>query len=144
MDSSSGIQFGHRIFRYIPVKSGYLIRMTIDKTDYPAIFPEKYNRDRYDFRSHLSRFVSHMINIQSRRFFLLIYLCAKRHQRQLSQLKMLETKRYSDNGNAQRAAQYGMFRCKRQSGDDQPDDIYQQRNRPASVSYFLPERKETE
>ena len=59
MDSSSGIQFGHRIFRYIPVKSGYLIRMTIDKTDYPAIFPEKYNRDRYDFRSHLSLFVSH-------------------------------------------------------------------------------------
>ena len=67
-----------------------------------------------------------IINIQSREFFLLIYLSAERHQRQLSQLKMLKSKRYSDNGNAQRAAQYGMFRCKRQSGNDQPDDIYQQ------------------
>ena len=67
-----------------------------------------------------------IINIQSREFFLLIYLCAERHQRQLSQFEMLKSKRYSDNGNAQRTAQYGMFRCKRQSGDDQPYDIYQQ------------------
>ena len=67
-----------------------------------------------------------IVNIQSRRFFLSVYLSAERHQRQLSQFKMLKSKRYSDNGNAQRAAQYGMFRCKRQSGNDQPDDIYQQ------------------
>lgn len=65
-------------------------------------------------------------------------LRSKRHQRQLSNLKELLAKWYSNNRATQNHTYDGISNCHRNSGYNQPDNIGKQTNRTATIYNFFP------
>ena len=68
------------------------------------------------------------------------YFRAERHQGELCQLEVLESEGDADNGDAENQTDAQMFDRQRHAGENDPQDIHDQRNRAGTPHDFLPER----
>ena len=69
---------------------------------------------------------------------------AKGHQCQLCQLEMLQSKRDSHNCNTHNTTHHGRFQCQRDSGNQEPDNVQDERTNTAAIIYLFTKGEERE
>ena len=74
----------------------------------------------------------------------LVYGCAEWHQRQFGHLEVLEPKRDTYDRDTENDSEYHRFQRQRNSGDQQPYQIYQKGYCPSAIVYFFPEGTHTQ